>query len=239
MENATRELPAWLYVGSHEPDGEMCVMEAVAWVAGEQWTDRPACACPVITAYCIALNDRMDDEFRQRLLPYVPRLVGTRSTPAVEIRRAHRAADWAVRRFAPAALEAAGLAAQARALQELSPILDADTAAVWVAAAEAARAATAAEAAARAATAAVWVAAAEAARAARAAEVAARAATAAVWVAAAEAARAATAAAAAARAARAEARAAAAAAAAAETAAVGDLALMCLDDLLAITEAGA
>lgn len=30
--------------GSHDPDGEaMCVMEAVAYIEGEPWTDHPAC----------------------------------------------------------------------------------------------------------------------------------------------------------------------------------------------------
>lgn len=47
--------------GSHEPpNGEFqaCVMEAVAYVAGEMWADRPACACPVIT---VDLVNRMID----------------------------------------------------------------------------------------------------------------------------------------------------------------------------------
>jgi len=87
-----RALPAKLFSGAHSPDGEMCVMEAVAWVAGEAWTDTPECACPVITRFAQSINDSMGDEFRQRLLPYVPRLIGTRSTWAVEQRRALRAA---------------------------------------------------------------------------------------------------------------------------------------------------
>ncbi len=37
--------------GVHSPDGAMCVMEAVAVVAGEKWSDHPQCASPVISAF--------------------------------------------------------------------------------------------------------------------------------------------------------------------------------------------
>ena len=44
--------------GSHAllKDGA-CVMEAVAYVAGEPWTDRPECACPVISVLLRRWND--------------------------------------------------------------------------------------------------------------------------------------------------------------------------------------
>jgi hypothetical protein len=241
-----RALPEKLYQGSHEPDGEMCVMEAVAYTAGEAWTDNPACACPVLTRYCQAINDRMDDEFRQRLLPYVPRLIGTRSTPEVELRRAFRAADWAVRRFAVSALLSAGLEAEAKTLQELSPIVDERSAgdaaagAAWEAAGvawEAARAAAgeAAGAAAGAAWAAAGVAGVAAGDAAgEAAGAAGDAAAGAAWAAAGDAWEAAGVAAAAGAAWDAAGVAGDAAGAAG---AAGDLALLCLDDLLSIVEA--
>ena len=59
----------------HEDEGA-CVMEAVAYVAGEPWTDRPACACPVISAFMRAWNDDLPtDADRDRLLrPLIPRL---------------------------------------------------------------------------------------------------------------------------------------------------------------------
>ena len=84
--------------GSHKPDHEYCVMEAVAYVAGEPWSDHPACACPVLTAYAIQLNDRMlDDDMRTRLLlPLVIRLAGSKSTPAVESQRMFLLADRGV-----------------------------------------------------------------------------------------------------------------------------------------------
>jgi hypothetical protein len=100
-----------------------CVMEAVAYVAGE-WTDHPGCACPVIGAFLRAWNDGLPDADRTRLLrDLIPRLVGTRSTPDVELRRSRMALDWYVREQTPAWLDMAPSctehAAALRALQEL------------------------------------------------------------------------------------------------------------------------
>ncbi|WP_201451754.1 hypothetical protein [Rhodovarius lipocyclicus] len=109
--------------GHHPSDGEMCVMEAVAFVAGEPWSDSPACACPVIGAFLRAWNDGLPDDERDALLrPLIPRLVGTKSTPAVEHRRSLMAADWLVREHTPAWLRLAGLTAQADALAGLPEI---------------------------------------------------------------------------------------------------------------------
>ena len=66
--------------GGHDPKDAgkaMCVMEAAAWIAGEPHTDHPQCVSPVLTSYMIRLNDRWDDEKRQTLKPYIPRLIGT------------------------------------------------------------------------------------------------------------------------------------------------------------------
>ncbi len=85
--------------GSHKPtDGEMCVMEAVAYVAGERWSYRPKCACPVITNFMVDWNDDLPDADRTRLLaPLIPLLAGTRSTKAVAERRSYMALDWLIR----------------------------------------------------------------------------------------------------------------------------------------------
>jgi len=144
----TRALPEKLYYGSHEPDGVMCAWEAVNWRRGAEWSD--GCGpdeSPVLRSYVIAINDGMGDEVRQRLLPYVDRLIGTRLTRVAEQRRAYRAADWAVRRFASSALLSAGMESEARTLQELPPIVDEGTARAAAAEAAAARAAAAAAAA--------------------------------------------------------------------------------------------
>ena len=117
-----------LAFGSHKTREEgMCLLEAVAYIAGEPHTDRPKCVCPVLAAFGRAWNDALDDEDRNRLLrPFIPRLVGTRSTVEVEQRRAFMAADWAVRVATPVWLRAAGLVDEAGALEALAPLTSAE-----------------------------------------------------------------------------------------------------------------
>jgi hypothetical protein len=110
--------------GAHDsPDKGMCVMEAVSYIAGESFSDHPVCACPVISAFLRSYNDSVSDEVRQCLKPFIPRLVGTKSTPEVEERRSLIAADWLVRTHTPAWLRLAGLNAQADALSGLPEII--------------------------------------------------------------------------------------------------------------------
>jgi hypothetical protein len=114
--------------GSHSSleDG-MCAMEAVSYVAGEPWSDAPQCACPVIAAFVRAWNDGLpSDADRDRLLkPLIPRIVGTRSTPHVEERRAYLALDWLVRVYTPAWLDLVeSLRPHAQALRDLPEITD-------------------------------------------------------------------------------------------------------------------
>ena len=40
----------------------MCLMEAVAYIGGSGHTDRPDCACPVVTEFAIEVNDNIDDD---------------------------------------------------------------------------------------------------------------------------------------------------------------------------------
>ena len=70
---------AILASGSHGSsfNGEACSMEWVSYLADEGFTDSPPCASPVLRRYTIRLNDRWDDEQRQTLKPYLPRMVGT------------------------------------------------------------------------------------------------------------------------------------------------------------------
>src|SRR6266540_3734901 len=106
--------------GNHYERGQgVCVMEAVAWVAGEPHSDHPQCACPVITSFMIKWNDRLlSDAERNRLLkPLVPLLVGTRSTREIEQRRLEMIRDFVARDAAPAALSLAGLDAAAEMLR--------------------------------------------------------------------------------------------------------------------------
>jgi hypothetical protein len=174
-------------------DRDLCIMEAVAYMAGEPWSDSPACASPVVSAFLRSWNDALSDADRDRLLPaavWVPRLVGSRGDPETEERRAYLALDWLIRVHTPAWLDLVSASApHAAALRALPEIVDLTTA--WqagdmVRAAQAAARAAAWDAAVDAAQAAAWDAAWDAARAA-----AVDAAQAAAWAAARAAARAA------------------------------------------------
>jgi len=109
--------------GAHSPDSTFCVMEAVAFVAGEKWSDSPECVCPVIAAFMRSWNDALpSDTERDRLLkPLISKIINTRSKK-LENRRALMAADWLVRVNTPAWLRLAGLAKQAELLAALPEI---------------------------------------------------------------------------------------------------------------------
>jgi hypothetical protein len=116
-----------LKLGNTDPndDARFCVMEAVAYVAGEPWSDHPVCTCPVITAFMVSWNDGLPDAERSALLtPLVPLLVGTRGSKATEDRRANMAVDWYIRVQTPAWLRLAGLTKQAEALEAFPEITD-------------------------------------------------------------------------------------------------------------------
>ena len=114
-----------LKAGEHRDRDAMCIMEAVAFVAGEQWSYHPACASEVIGAFLRTWSDALDDETRDRLLrPLVPRLIGTAGDEAIENRRATMAIDWLVRVHASAWLRFAGLTVYADVLSALPEITD-------------------------------------------------------------------------------------------------------------------
>ena len=92
-----------LQKGAHvDRSNGLCVMEAVAYVAGEPHSDRPPCASKVITAFLVNWNDSLPtDEDRDRLLgPLVPLIVDTAAGPEIELRRAYMALDWLLRECA-------------------------------------------------------------------------------------------------------------------------------------------
>ena len=109
--------------GKHKPNGRMCLLEAVAYVAGEPWGDNPACVSPVLAAFGRGWNDGMrSNAERASLLQYIPLLVGTRASLEVERKRAYMALEWLVRRHTAAWLRAAGLDDHATALEGLAQV---------------------------------------------------------------------------------------------------------------------
>ncbi len=116
--------------GEHdEASGIMCAMEAAAYIAGEPWSDHPACVSPVIATFCRSWNDALPDTDRTRLLvPVLADVIGTRTTDADEETRAWMATDWLVRVQTPAWLRLAGLTEHAQALESCARIVDPITA---------------------------------------------------------------------------------------------------------------
>ena len=113
-----------LATGAHDTaeDG-MCLMEAVAHLAGEEHSDRPACVSPVLGDFGRSLNDKLDDELRQSLKPFIPALIGT-AGDGLDETRGYLALDWLIRTYSPAWLDLAGLTGEAQQLRSLRCIAD-------------------------------------------------------------------------------------------------------------------
>ena len=136
--------------GAHKPNtnSEMCVMEAVAYIAGEDWSDHPKCVSPVIATFMRSWNDGLPtDEDRTRLLkPLIPVIMNTSTNKKDELTRSWMAFDWLVRVQAPAFLDLTeSLKPHADALRVL-PEIDSkerltQAKGIWAAAGDAARAA--------------------------------------------------------------------------------------------------
>lgn len=74
--------------GAHtSPKDGACAMEYVSFLAGEEWSDRPACVHPVIASMARSVNDSLGDDERQALLPLLARTMGTAPTGTDEERR--------------------------------------------------------------------------------------------------------------------------------------------------------
>jgi len=99
-EKYIEQLPR-LSEGAHEQgSGSLCAMEMVAYMERLPHSDAPECTCPVLAAYTRSLNDGMDDEARQMLLPILPMLVGTVNDDLL-VARAKFFAGAARERFLP------------------------------------------------------------------------------------------------------------------------------------------
>jgi hypothetical protein len=55
-----------------------CFMEFASFLAGERWSDSPACTDPVLATLARAVNDTMSDARRGELITDIPRVIGLR-----------------------------------------------------------------------------------------------------------------------------------------------------------------
>ena len=117
----------WLDSGMHEQreDG-LCAMEWVSFLAGEEHSDKPVCVSPLLTSFCVSLNDALPDDQRQRLRPYLARTIGTRGD-GLDDERSWMCADWLIRTYTPTWLDLIpSLQADAEVLRSLPPVLAVD-----------------------------------------------------------------------------------------------------------------
>ncbi len=109
---------------------EMCALEAVAWLAGEKHSDKPSCACRVISGVVRQWNDQLPtDEARTRFIrPLLAKLVGSRvDSDSVLLKRMYMVQDWTIHVKAPAFLRLAKLEKEAEAIEACARIVDGAT----------------------------------------------------------------------------------------------------------------
>jgi hypothetical protein len=112
--------PIVLRRGGHNASDRLyCFNEAIAYAAGEPHSSYPSCASPVIRRFGMVLNDRLDDERRQLLRPFVLRAIGTAGDGRDQERRA-MCIEFLVEHL-PDLFERAGLPDTARRLREQLP----------------------------------------------------------------------------------------------------------------------
>jgi hypothetical protein len=80
--------------GKHRrPRNGACFMELASFVAGERWSDHPACTHPLLASLARLVNDATSDAGRARLAPLVPDVIGlTSDDPRLDARIALRSA---------------------------------------------------------------------------------------------------------------------------------------------------
>jgi hypothetical protein len=93
--------PDWLPMlsaGKHRnPRKGACFMEMASFLAGERWSDHPACTHPLLAALARHVNDYSSDAGRQRLAGLIPSVIGLTSDDLhVDARIALRCATTAL-----------------------------------------------------------------------------------------------------------------------------------------------
>lgn len=94
----TPELLPLLSRGKHRsPRKGGCFMELASFLAGERWSDHPACTHPLLAAVARHVNDLTSDAARPRLARLIPPVIGlTSNDPRVDVRIALRCATTAL-----------------------------------------------------------------------------------------------------------------------------------------------
>lgn len=84
--------------GKHRnPRSGACFMEFASYLAGEAWSDHPACTHPLLASLARMVNDCTSDTARARLVPLIPSVIGLRGDNArVRLMIALRAATSAL-----------------------------------------------------------------------------------------------------------------------------------------------
>jgi hypothetical protein len=66
--------------GKHRnPRRGACFMEMASFLAGERWSDHPACTHPLLAHLARVVNDSVTDHGRARLVPLIPSVIGLSS----------------------------------------------------------------------------------------------------------------------------------------------------------------
>lgn len=92
------ELVPLLARGKHRsPRKGACFMEMASFLAGERWSDHPACTHPLLASVARLVNDHSSDAARQRLVGLIPSVIGlTSDDPRMDARIALRCATTAL-----------------------------------------------------------------------------------------------------------------------------------------------
>lgn len=81
--NVSPELMPVLSRGKHRsPKSGACFMEYASWLAGERWSDHPACTHASLASLARMVNDCSSDSARAELVTLIPSVVGLNSTDA-------------------------------------------------------------------------------------------------------------------------------------------------------------
>ena len=84
--------------GKHRnPRRGACFMEMASYLAGERWSDHPACTHPLLADLARLINDSVSDQARSQLVPMIPSVIGvTSDDPRVDVAVALRASRAAL-----------------------------------------------------------------------------------------------------------------------------------------------